>query len=140
MQKAAAVIYKQEGGKPPPEIRMDKKRKEGFLAKKLESQPAVEEDYETEEKAEKVFLVEPSIEISFEVCERKGDQNCVEFIRCEVFKQIDKTNFGLEFGCPYQRVPFYHLLHIWVDIFGPKYSISTSSHHTVAVPLTCVRK
>ena len=53
--------------KTPSQLKRDKKRREEFLAKKLESQPAKEEHYNAEEK---VILVEPIDEISLEVCEK----------------------------------------------------------------------
>ena len=61
--------------KTPSQLKRDRKRKEEFLAKKLESEPAVEKTSNAEEK---VHLVEPSDEIDLEVCEKlyvvaKGD-------------------------------------------------------------------
>ena len=78
--------------------------------------------------------------------ERKGEQIRGDFIRYEVFieptevKQIRGDNLWnfkvLAFAMPIAEGSF--LPPPWVEVFGPKYSKSTSSHHPVALPLTCV--
>ena len=72
--------------KTPIRLKRDKKRREEFLAKKLERQPAKEENYNAEEK---VILVEPSDEISLKVCEKL----------CVVAKgEIADYNIGIQYN------------------------------------------
>ena len=56
--------------KSPSQLKRDNKRRHEFLAKKLESQPAAQENEAVEGKIEKVFLEEPNDEISLDVCEK----------------------------------------------------------------------
>ena len=71
--------------KTPSQLKRDKKRREEFLAKKLESQPAKEENYNAEEK---VILVEPKDEISLEVCEK---------LYVVAKDKIDNHNIGIQY-------------------------------------------
>ena len=56
--------------KSPSQLKRDNKRRDEFLTKKLESQPAAEETEVVDEKTEKVHLEEPNDEISLEACEK----------------------------------------------------------------------
>ena len=72
--------------KTPSQLKRDRKRREEFLAKKLENQPAMEEIGNSDEK---VNFVEPYDEIDLEVCEKifvvaKGD--------------IDDHNIGIQYN------------------------------------------
>ena len=72
--------------KTPSQLKRDKKRREEFLAKKLESQPAMDD---TNNAKEKVLCEEPNDEIDLEVCEKlfvvaKGD--------------IDDHNIGIHYN------------------------------------------
>jgi hypothetical protein len=78
--------------KTPSQIKRDKKRKDEFMAKKLEIQPALEEKdtkaAEDVEKTEKVLLVKPRDERSLEVCEKV-------FVIAK--SKIDDHNIGIEY-------------------------------------------
>ena len=82
------MIFSPNGLKTPSQLKRDRKRKEDFIAKKLEVLPAEEG---TIDKVEKVLLVNPRDEISPEV-----EELCDELFVIPK-KEVDNHNIGIEY-------------------------------------------